>query len=125
MKAYGKVIAALVFAAITAVQAAISDGHLTPTEWVQVAIAVTTAAIVWLVPALPQAPWTKTALGAVLAALNVLVTVIAHGVSAYDLTEIALAVLTALGVGLAPAVSTVAKLPGRAPSASPVTGIKP
>jgi hypothetical protein len=63
------------------------------------------------VPVHPEWPWAKTAVAALLAALNVLVTVIAHGVSAYDVTEIVLAVLTALGVGVAPAVSALRPLP--------------
>jgi glucan phosphoethanolaminetransferase (alkaline phosphatase superfamily) len=111
MKTYGKALAALAFAVIFAVQAALSDGHITPTEWVGVVIALFGAGLVWLVPIHPEATWVKTAIAASLAGLNVVAVVIAHGISTYDLTTITLAVLTALGVGLAPSVSTLPAAP--------------
>ncbi len=113
---YGKTIAALVIAALTAVQAALSDGHVTTQEGVQIAIAVVTAAGVYLVPAVPRWPWVKTAIGVLLAALNVMTTLIIGGISSGDLVEIALAALTALGVAASPARSeSVAPVPPTVP----------
>jgi len=105
---YGKAIIAFVFAVVTAVQAAVFDGHISQIEGVQISIAAVTAFVVWLAPRLPHASGIKTAGAVALAALNVLVTVIVGGISQADLTEIILAGLTVLGVGAAPAQSTVA-----------------
>lgn len=104
---YGKSLLAVAFLVVTAAQAAIADGHLSQIEYVQISIAAVTAIVVWLVPILPGARGLKTAAAFVLAALNVLVTLIVGGVSAADLTEMVLAGLTAIGVGYAPAQSTV------------------
>jgi hypothetical protein len=111
---YGKAIAAVFFALLTAAQAAVADGHISQIEGVQIAIAGATAVAVFLAPILPHARGVKTAVAVVLAVLNVLVTAIVGGISASDLTELALAALTVLGVGVAPAQSTV-----RSPLAAP------
>jgi hypothetical protein len=104
---YGKSIVAFAFAVVTAVQAAVFDGHISQVEWVQISIAAVTAFVVWLAPRLPHAGGIKTAAAVGLAVLNVLVTVILGGLSQADITEMVLAALTVLGVGYAPAQSTV------------------
>ena len=107
---YGKSIIAFAFAVVTAVQAAVFDGHISQVEGVQISIAAVTAFVVWLAPRLPHAAGIKTAAAVGLAVLNVLVTVIVGGLSQADITEMVLAGLTVLGVGVAPA-KTAALLP--------------
>lgn len=102
---YGKAIAAVLLVVITAVQAALSDGHLTKVEDVQIVISGATAVGVWLVPIHPEWAWTKTALAVLLGVLNVAVTLIVAGWVSSDWTALILAALTAGGVGLAPAES--------------------
>lgn len=104
---YGKALAAVILAAVTAVQAVLSDGRVTPVEWVQIAIAVVTALLVYVVPVVPAWPHAKSVIGAVLAGLNVLVTVMVGGWNSGSATEAVLAVATAVFVRYAPAQSTV------------------
>ena len=56
-------------------------------------------------PLVPSAPWTKTAVGAVLAGLQVAATVIVGGIDANDMLLIGAAVASFLGIAVAPAVS--------------------
>jgi hypothetical protein len=103
---YGKAFAAIVFAALTtAYQITSAGGDFGAIQVVQVGIAVVTAAGVWLVPITPEAPWVKSALAALLAALQILVTAVVGGVNGSEWLQVSLAVLTALGVYLAPATS--------------------
>jgi hypothetical protein len=104
-RTHGKALVAVAIAAVTAIQAALSDGHITQTETVQITIAFFTAVSVFLVPAVKEWPWMKTAVAVLLAVLNLLVSLIVDGVSSADWTALVLAALTALGVGAAPAVS--------------------
>lgn len=112
---YGKAVTALVFAIVTTAHTAYSDRAITQQEGVQIAIAFATTASVWLVP-LVGWPWMKTAVAALLAALNVLATVIIGGISSGDLVELLVAVLTVLSVGLSPAVSNPPADPVPSPS---------
>lgn len=114
---YGKAIVGAVLAFVTAAQALWSDGHITQQEWVQIAVAAFTAISVYLVPVLHY-PYMKTIIAAVLAVLNVLVTVIVGGVSSGDVVEMVLAALTIIGVGFAPARS---ELPAGVPPDPPLT----
>lgn len=103
---YGKSIVAFLYAlAVAAVP--LFDGGRTPApdEWVAIAIAACTAALTWLVPLAPSAPWTKTAIGAVLAGLQVAATVIVGGIDGNDGLLIAFAILSFLGITVAPAAS--------------------
>jgi hypothetical protein len=103
---YGKSIVAFVYAvAVVAVPFFSGDHHVDPSEGVAIAIAVCTAALTYLVPLAHRATWTKTAIGAVLAGLQVLTTVIVGGVDGNDWLLIAFAVASALGISLAPAIS--------------------
>jgi hypothetical protein len=102
---YGKSIVAAVYAvAIVAIPLFSGDQRIDPAEGVTIATA-STALLTYLVPLVPTATWTKTAVGAVLAGLGVLSTVIGDGVDANDLLLIAASVLGALGITLAPAIS--------------------
>jgi hypothetical protein len=114
LRTYGKSFAAWALAVVTAVQAALSDGHVSQVEAVQIAIAAVTAVGVWLVPTHPEWQWTKTAVAVLLSVLNVLTTVIVGGLSSSDITELVLAALTVLTVGVAPAVTkTLTRRPAR------------
>lgn len=103
---YGKSIVAAIYAvAVVAIPLATGDGHIDPAEGVTIATAIATAALTYLVPLVPSAPWTKTAVGAVLAGLGVLSTVIGDGIDANDMLLVAASVLGAVGITLAPAIS--------------------
>jgi hypothetical protein len=106
LQTYGKSLVAFAYAvAVVAVPLFTGDHHVDPSEAVAIGIAACTAALTFLVPLVPSAPWTKTAIGAVLAGLQVAVTVIVGGVDSNDWLLIAFAVASALGIQLAPAVS--------------------
>lgn len=103
---YGKAIAAVVAAALTVAYGALSgDQHIDPDEWIQIAIAVSTAVGVYVVPLAPGYRWGKTAVAVVLSVLQVLATVILGGLDANEWIALALAGLTVVGVSAAPAVS--------------------
>lgn len=102
---YGKSITAALLAAATAVVAGITQEHVNPAEWIRIAIAVVTALTVYLAPVTTDYRWIKTVLAVVLAALNVLVALILDGLQPSDWMAVLLAAATALGVGVAPAVS--------------------
>jgi hypothetical protein len=107
MQVYGKFVVSFLYAvAVVAVPFFSGDHHIDPSEGVAIGIAVCTAALTYLVPLVPGATWTKTAVGAVLAGLQVATTVIVGGVDSNDWLLIAFAVLSALGIQLAPAIST-------------------
>lgn len=110
MEKYGKAVVAIVFAALTAAYQIVSAGsHFGRVEVVQVAIAAVTAAGVLLVPLTPSMPWVKSALAALLAGLQILVTAVDWaGPSTW--LQVVIAVLSALGVYIAPAVSRPAVL---------------
>jgi hypothetical protein len=123
MNTYGKAIASAVFFVLTALYAKLSgDGRVDPEEWVAVAIAAASAVGVYLVPLAPQYRWGKTAVAALLAALQVAATVILGGIDTNEWLLIVLAVGQALGVAAAPAVSDngVSSKAATAPSAGPV-----
>lgn len=108
---YGKAIAAfLVAVALVAVPLASGDHHIDPSEGVVIAIAVCNNGLVWLVPLAPGARWTKTAIGAALAGLEVATVVIVGGIDANEALMILVAVAGALGISVAPAVSPKSQL---------------
>lgn len=103
---YGKSITAAVYAVIVvAVPFVSGDRHLDPSEGVAIAIAVCTAILTYIAPVVPGARWIKTAVGAVLAGLQVLATVVIGGVDGNDIVLIFAAVISALGIAAAPAFS--------------------
>lgn len=104
---YGKAIAAVIAAALTVAYGALSgDERIDQSEWIQIAIAVTTAIGVYVVPLAPGYRWGKTAVAVVLSVLQVLATVILGGLDPHEWVALALAALTVVGVGAAPAVSS-------------------
>jgi hypothetical protein len=104
--AYGKAIAAVIAAALTAAQLALAgDNHITEVEVVQIAIAAAFAVGVWLIPLAPQYRWTKTALAVILAVLQALVTVVVGGIAVGEWIVLALAAGGVIGVAAAPAES--------------------
>jgi hypothetical protein len=106
MRIYGKAVVAFLYAVATVfIPLASGDHHLGESDWIAVAIAVCTAALTYLIPLVPSAPWTKTAVGAVLAALQVAATVVVGGINGNEWLTIILALISALGITIAPAVS--------------------
>lgn len=107
MFTHGKSIIAFLYAvAVAALPQLTGDRHVDPAEGVAIAIAIATAAATWLVPLAPSAPWVKTAVAALLAALQVTATVILDGaLDSNDLLLIAATALGALGIAVAPAAS--------------------
>ena len=106
LKTYGKSLVAFVYAVATvAIPFWTGDHHVDPSEGVAIGIAVCTAALTWLVPLVPSAPWTKTAIGVILAVLQVVTTVIVGGIDSNDVMLIIAAIVSALGIGVAPAIS--------------------
>lgn len=97
-------IAALYAVAVVAVPL-FDHGQPTSTEWVQIVLAALTAVTVYLVPLVPAYPWIKSAVGALTAGAQVLVTVIDGGVNGNDVLMIVFAAAGALGIALAPAAS--------------------
>lgn len=114
IRTYGKALVALLIAGLTGLASALTDNQVTSGEGIQIAIAITTTAGVWLVPIVPQWPWSKTGLAALLAVLNLSVTVIDGGISGAEWVNLALAGLGVLGISAAPATST-----GRQVTAAP------
>ncbi len=103
MAKYGKAVGALVIAMLVALQAALSgDGHVSGEEGFQIATAFATAVGVYLVPAVPQWPWMKTAQAVLLAAVTAGGSYLLDGFSPADVTAIALAVLGVVVVGILP-----------------------
>lgn len=104
---YGKAIAAFLYAvAVTAVPLVSGDNRIDPSEGVAIAIAVCAAILTYLAPLAPGARWVKTAVGAVLAGLQIATTAIVGGIDGNDWLLIFAAVAGALGIAIAPAVST-------------------
>lgn len=107
MREYGKAIVAVVIAAIVvAYQALTGDHHVDPVEWVQIAIAAVTAIGVYVVPLAPGARWSKSAVAAVLAALQILTTAILGGLGVDEILLMVITAAGALGIYVAPAMST-------------------
>lgn len=111
MGTYGKAIIGFLYFVAAAVIPQISgDGRLDLPELIGALVAFATAAGVWLVPLVPQWPVAKTAVGALLAGLNVAVTLVSdHTLDLEEGLMIGAAVIAALGIW-------------RAPAASPLTG---
>lgn len=100
---YGKAIAAVVAAILAVVASATTgDGHISPEEWMQILLAGLTAASVYLVPAVPEWPWMKTAIAALIVAVETGASLIIDGLSVNDIVNIVIAILGVVFVGLAP-----------------------
>lgn len=122
MEKYGKSIIAFLYAsAFVVIPQVTGDRHLDPSEGVNLAIAVVTAAGVYLVPLAPAAKWTKSAIAILLAGLNVAATVILdQTLDPQDWMLIATAALGAIGISVAPAMSSVSPAQGAPVTAAAV-----
>jgi hypothetical protein len=107
MTTFGKAIVAFLYAvAVVVVPLVDRPGHqLTAADGIAVGIAVCTALLTYLVPLVPSAPWTKTAIGAILAGLQVAASLVVGGLDGHAWLSIALAVISALGIHVLPATS--------------------
>jgi hypothetical protein len=106
MQKYGKAIIAVIVAGIVvAYQALSGDNHIEAPEWVSIAIAAATAVGVYVIPLAPSARWTKSALAAVLAVLQILTTAILGGLGADELLLMVITAAGALGIYIAPTTS--------------------
>jgi hypothetical protein len=107
MSTHGKAWIAAAYAIVVAVLPQFTgDRNAEPAELVAIAIAVATAVATYLVPLAPNAPGIKTAVAALLAALQVAATLILDGaLDANDIMLIAATALGALGIAVAPAAS--------------------
>lgn len=100
---YGKAFAAVAAALISAAVAALAgDQNIDPVEWVNIAIAGTTAAAVFAAPNVPGARYTKSVLAVLGAVLMLLTSVITDGIAATEWLQLLLAALGALGVYAVP-----------------------
>lgn len=100
---YGKTVGAFLVAVLVTVQAALSgDGHVSGEEAFQIAVSAATALGVYLVPAVPQWPWMKTAQAALLAAVTAAGSYAVDGWSSADTAALVLAVLGVIVVGVLP-----------------------
>ncbi len=112
MQKYGKAVVAILVAGIVAAYQALSgDGRIEAPEWVSIAIAGATAVGVFLIPLAPGARWAKSALAAVLAALQILVTAILGGLGPDEILLMLITAAGALGIYIAPAISTAGTTP--------------
>jgi hypothetical protein len=107
---YGKPILSAVVLGFLALYVALgTDSHggssVVDIEWVAIAFATTQGVATYIIPLAPQYPWAKTAVGAIIAGLEVVAVVIIGGLDTQELLLIAFAVLGALGVSVAPAIS--------------------
>lgn len=107
MSTHGKAIIAFLYAvAVAALPQLTGDKNVSAAEAVAIAIAITTAVGVYLVPLAPSMPGVKTAVAAVLGALQIAATLILDGaLDANDIMLIAATFLGALGIAVAPAES--------------------
>lgn len=95
---YLKLLVALLGAAVMSVASFATDNTVSTEEWVQVAIAIATAAGVWAAANVPTLTWAKTFVAVALGVLNLLVSYITDGISTSEWLNLAVAALTAAGV---------------------------
>ncbi|TDC00778.1 hypothetical protein E1091_04195 [Micromonospora fluostatini] len=111
-----KFLVAVAGAVAVAVAGALTDNQVTTVEAVQVVIAVATAAQVWVTTNVPTLTWAKTVTAVLLGVTNVLVGVIADGISAADVAVLIVAAFTAAGVYAVPNGSTHRPAPPAQPA---------
>lgn len=103
---YGKSIVAFLYAvAVVTVPLFTGDHHINAAEGVIIAIAVCNNGLVYLIPLAPSAPWLKTLIGAALSGLQIVTVVIVGGINGNEWLSVILAVISALGITVAPAIS--------------------
>jgi hypothetical protein len=105
MRAYGKPIVATIAAVLMTIYDFVDDQRIDQVEWVKIAIAFAIAIQTYIVPLTLEWPWMKTVVAVILSGLQVLVITIVGGLTQQEIIELVLAILTPLGIGMAPAVS--------------------
>lgn len=104
MSPIAKFLTAILGAALVVLTSALTDGHVSTVEAVQIAVAVTAAGGVWIAANVPGMPAAKTAIAALLAALDLVATYLVNpggglnSITGSQWANVGLAVLTALGV---------------------------
>lgn len=120
MARYGKALVAIIYAGLVVAYTALSgDGAINNDEKVQIAIAIMTAVGVWLIPLAPGHKWAKSAVGAILAVLQLLATLILDGIEPGEWLLLLITFGSALGIYVAPAETVT---PGAAPNVAVGTG---
>lgn len=105
IRAYGKPIVATIAAVLMTLYDFVDDNHIDEVEWVKIAIAFAIAIQTYIVPLTVEWPWMKTVVATLLSGLQVLVIVIVGGLTQQEIVELVIAIITPLGIGIAPAVS--------------------
>lgn len=109
-KTHGKSIVSLIATLIVVAYAAIKDvteGGVTPSEWVTVVIVGFSTFVVWATANVPGFEKAKTIVATVTLILNLLVTVIVGGISTDEWFFLAVQALGALGIAGVPALKHV------------------
>jgi hypothetical protein len=105
-RVHGKALFSVVAGVATVVIGArTGDHHIDPSEGAAIVVAAMQLLLVYAVPLNLERKWTKTLIGAVLAAGQVAMTVVLGGIDANDWLLIFTAVAGALGIAVAPAVT--------------------
>lgn len=105
-KKYGKaIVSVLVACGIASWQGMSGDHHIDGREGVVVLLAFLNAGMVFIIPLVPEYPWAKTAVGVGIAGATALSAVMLGGLSYDELTVVGMAIVQALGIKFAPAVS--------------------
>jgi peptidoglycan/LPS O-acetylase OafA/YrhL len=102
MMRYAKFLLAIVATVVSGIVAAMTDGQVTPGEWINVAIAGVGAAAVWAAPNVPGARYTKAILAVLTAVLTFLASAITDGLNSAELLQIVVIALGAVGVYAVP-----------------------
>lgn len=102
MSNYSKLFAAVVAAGLSALVGYLTDGVITNIEWINVGIAVATAAAVFTAPNVPGAAYTKSILAVILAVLTFFVTAVTDSITTAEWLQVGVIVLGALGVYAVP-----------------------
>lgn len=102
MGTYAKALIALLFAGFTVAASAITDGVISPVEWIEIGIAGMTAFAVWITANVPGYRYAKTAVAAALAGLNFLTGAVTGGMTQSEWINFTLAVAAVVFVWATP-----------------------
>lgn len=105
IRTYGKPIVATIAAVLLTLYDFVDDNRIDQVEWVKIGIAFTIAIQTYIVPLTVEWPWMKTIVATILSGLQVLVIVIIGGLTQQEIVELVIAIITPLGIGIAPAIS--------------------
>jgi hypothetical protein len=111
MQRFGRTLAAVAAMVAAVVSSAVTDGTITGEEKIQIAVAVTTAILVYVAPNYPGATWIKTAVAMTLAVLSAASAALSGGFSRAEVINIVIAGIGVVAVGAAPSASTPEESP--------------